>query len=430
MDFETTWTLVDLPGFRTHEHIATYCENSYEDLPPVPDDIDEKFSWLSPQLEDQKMGGNLQILVEMAQQQNIDLPTSLQFFIDNNLYGHIRSHTDCYFDGGEKIQKTQNPSGHILHLIADSQWCYHWYLFIAENQDYCILGGGDALGYHDEEQKSEVVDIANTDLKMCSQNFLEFIYRFWIENEIWHILVYENHLQTFLTSQMENYIATYCGVTKKKNLEHIEMPKIYEGCTFFLQEEIATLQGCIFKDCSFRDRDITLRKTTAVHFIRCNFNKITLHDYRVKFNGGTIDCLILDGVTNFEPFYGIYNINKLHLYNTEGKPCYKRESHIDKLPPISIQTIIIDSVDTDKLSFAGVKNLQKVQISNSTISDGNIREWNTCGVIQLHFKEIELNDQCISALQEYTTLQELHLQNCPKIPQLDQALPQCKIVRI
>lgn len=429
MNFETTWILTDLPGFRTHEHMATYYENSYEKLPPLPSDVDEEFSWLSPQPEDQQMGGDLQVLVEMAQQQNLELPASLQFFINNNLYGHIRSCTDCYFDGGEKIQKTQNPPGYILHLIADSQWCYHWHLFIAENGEHCILGG-DAFGYHDEEQKSEVIDITKTDLKMCSQSFVEFIYRFWIENEIWYILAYENHLPTFLTPRMEEYVAHYCGVTVKENLENIEMPKIYEGCTFFPQEEIVSLQGCIFKDCSFRNREVIVKKTTAVHFIRCNFNKITLHDYRAKFNGGTIDCLILDGVTNFEPFYGIYKINELHLCNTEGKPCYKRESHIDKLPPISIQTIIIDSVDTNKLSFAGINSLQKVQINHSTISDENIREWNACGVTQLHFQEIELNDQCISALQEYTTLQELHLQNCPKIPQLDQALPQCKIVRI
>ena len=78
--------------------------------------------------------------------------------------------------------------GWLIHFLSDQQWVLHWLLFVGTDGSEAVLVTESPLGFEDE-RASTSVDEATLDGGVCASSFSEFLYRFWIENEIWFRVV-------------------------------------------------------------------------------------------------------------------------------------------------------------------------------------------------------------------------------------------------
>jgi hypothetical protein len=138
-------------------------------------------------------------VVKIGRQKDVRLPPSfLQFMTSPVLQSRVRSCTACYLDPGERVVPTVGAiTGSLLHFLSDSQSCAHWYVHILPDGRHCVLESEDLYGYQVENSqwienpscRLQRVDLSALDLAYCAPSFSEFLYRFWIENEIWYSLL-------------------------------------------------------------------------------------------------------------------------------------------------------------------------------------------------------------------------------------------------
>jgi hypothetical protein len=170
--------------------------------------LDEEYQWLITHGAD-KIGGLNQYerdldpaaAIEMARQAGIELPGSFARFMSSpELQRRVRSCTDCYLDPGRHIVETVGPiPGHLIHFLSDSQSCVHWYLNVVRDGRAAVVYSEDLYGYRIED--SECLDFPTASLDRvnlqeqgfacCATSFPEFLYRFWIENEIWFAIAHD-----------------------------------------------------------------------------------------------------------------------------------------------------------------------------------------------------------------------------------------------
>jgi hypothetical protein len=196
------WWSVELPGVRPHpENVATYSRFATDLLPIRPSAAGDDFAWLSEtRLHDDS---TMSAASESARQDlstewlndvlgAARVPHDLRRFVEvTTLRGHLRSATDCYFDLGDHVVNTAGR-GRLVHLVSDSQWCRHWLLYTDDRGDEAVVTtefpAGFLLGPDDLEAYSD-----EPAYEICAKNFAEFIWRFWIENEIWFALALDDH---------------------------------------------------------------------------------------------------------------------------------------------------------------------------------------------------------------------------------------------
>ncbi len=220
------WWSIELPEFRPHPKLSTYSLFSYSDLPPIVEEIDDDFHWLKSQSVKESSliegsypdGGrpNLTKLDKIASEYNLKLPMSFTTFIHSTeLHERIRSCTDCYLDLADRAVRTKGTiQGCLVHFLSDSQWVLHWYIHVDPFGNHFVATSPNAYGFtfddivsdaHASYQKSEI-DLQGEEIWFCARTFNEFIYRFWLENEIWYALALEERPLTVIE---QTYVAHY-----------------------------------------------------------------------------------------------------------------------------------------------------------------------------------------------------------------------------
>ena len=225
------WLRIDLRGYLEPDGIHTYCGFAINELPAIDIDLDDNCDWLlkfgTPQANglNQYEPHSLQppIVSELAGQVGISLPKSFERFMSApTLQERVRSCTDCYLDPGERIVETIGAiPGHLVHFLSDSQSCAHWYIHVLPNGDSAVLESEDLYCYRVENSdwmenpacRLEKLDVTSQDFAYCAPSFSEFLYRFWIENEIW----FANYEKTRrpLTPLELNYVRHYQSLQRK-----------------------------------------------------------------------------------------------------------------------------------------------------------------------------------------------------------------------
>jgi hypothetical protein len=191
----SAWIGVELPGIRPHpKQPATY-SGFQGSMPPVTIDLDGEFKWLAKQQvfqhdtilsEDQHLAEKFAVVQASCPGK---LPRSFLYFFNNLELGErIRSCTACYLELPDYVVRTTGvEDGILIHFLSDQQGCAHWNLYIDSKGEHCVLATGECYGYVASERMSRnSVDLSSEDwLWVCAPTFSEFMYRFWIENEIW-----------------------------------------------------------------------------------------------------------------------------------------------------------------------------------------------------------------------------------------------------
>jgi len=220
--FPPVWIGGDLGEFRPCD--STYCRYDYRSLPRLPTYLfDGSFSWLrrhpSPLEYDSRFAeswgkagraswkeNSERVRPELligARECGVTLPDAYSAFLfDVDLVAMIRSPTDCYFNLSKSmIPNGGRQGGHFVHFLSDSQNCYEWYLFIDPKGQHCVVASFEDLagttlpdGFW-ENNRQEIV--------FCGRSFEAFVFRLWIENEIWFRLVEKDQP---LTDEMQEYL--------------------------------------------------------------------------------------------------------------------------------------------------------------------------------------------------------------------------------
>lgn len=229
------WVHVKLPGYRELSEHHTYEESRLEELPPIPIRLDDDCEWLMKygtaysrgglnKYERDIKPGNVEKLALAAR---VELPghyrclprSFRRFMCSAELQSRVRSCTDCYLHPGERIVETIGSiRGHLVHFLSDSQSCAHWYLHVLPRGDTAVIESPDLYCYQIEHSdwienpscRLERIDVSGLDFAHCAPSFSEFLYRFWIENEIWFALEDEASRRPLKALEL-NYVSHYAA---------------------------------------------------------------------------------------------------------------------------------------------------------------------------------------------------------------------------
>lgn len=209
--FPKAWYSIALEGYRDHpEPSRTYSPFSYDTLPPLPKHaFDGTFRWL-PRLAEverddrslfrESAPGVLARLVREATALELTVPEPFVTFMGSaKLPRRVRSITGCSLDLAERVVPVPWVSGGLVRFLADSQGCLYWYLFLEGGGGHGIVVteqyyGGDPTIDRDfmesffgpgSDWDREEPPSPSHEIWCCAPDFESFVYRFWIENEIW-----------------------------------------------------------------------------------------------------------------------------------------------------------------------------------------------------------------------------------------------------
>jgi hypothetical protein len=194
------WQFPELPGYREPAHdYGTYFASDYSALPPVARELDDEFGWLRAEpavlgsLTDADYSqvpqrpASADELAALIGKSGVTPPRSFATFVaDGQLHARIRSCTACYLDLADVIVPTED-GGWLIHFLSDSQWVLHWLLYVGPESGEAVVVTQLPFGLQLDEAPTRF-DPANVDAWVCAASFSEFVYRFWIENEIWYRL--------------------------------------------------------------------------------------------------------------------------------------------------------------------------------------------------------------------------------------------------
>jgi uncharacterized protein (TIGR02996 family) len=217
--YPSSWISVELGDYRGVG--GTYGGFRYETLPALPvDQFNGTISWLGGSARKRSASTSptrnahpeLKQVVEQAQQLNLPLPTAfLTFFGRQSLLRRIRSCTDCFFNLPARLVPAAGAEGgFLLRFYSDSQGCYHWYLYLVPSGAHCVVGSDKSVGGDRrwEETHGQVGkdNMRKTGWNFSAPSFESFLYRYWIENEIWYALEWDH---TPLTPAQKAYVEHY-----------------------------------------------------------------------------------------------------------------------------------------------------------------------------------------------------------------------------
>jgi hypothetical protein len=198
------WLSIGLPGF---DKASTYQGYPLDLMPRIPFTLDDDFSWLLEHGQAHPLQGLDQLdsyakplpaaaVIELTERNNVTLPNSFRRFMTSpDVRSRVRSCTDCYLDPGQRIVETVGSlPGHLIHFLSDSQSCAHWYLHVLQTGESAVIWADDLYCYSIENSdwienpacRLEQIEVESVDFHFCSASFSEFVFRFWIENEIWY----------------------------------------------------------------------------------------------------------------------------------------------------------------------------------------------------------------------------------------------------
>lgn len=214
---ERGWWSIELPGFRPHpEGRGTYSAFPRETLPPVRRALDADLRWLlaQPPVPGSLARGEIEPsrpatgedLARLLRGEEVPLPPPFVGFVSSpEPRTRVRSCTDCYLDLADFVVPVRG-GGSLVHFLSDSQWVLHWLLYAGREGAEAVVATYEPFGFEGEGETVRAFDPAAVEGWVCADTFSEFLYRFWIENEIWFALAYEKRP---LTDEQRRYAQHY-----------------------------------------------------------------------------------------------------------------------------------------------------------------------------------------------------------------------------
>jgi hypothetical protein len=213
------WQTIGVPGVLEHGY-ATYSPVPLDVMPPLGRGLGGTLDWLLdapsqyPSLE--RGGGPAERDADAAGLRAIApalslTPTFRRFIEEAEPRRHIRSATDCYLDLAH-FAVAVNDGGVLIHFLSDQQWVLHWLLYVGPDGSEAVVVTPNPLGFDEGEgEPIRVVDLADAAnwMSVCSSTFEEFLYRYWIENELFFRLAVDETSLAALPAELRAYALAY-----------------------------------------------------------------------------------------------------------------------------------------------------------------------------------------------------------------------------
>lgn len=193
--FPGAWLNFDLGTLR--EWRGTYGTWSYDALPPLPlNELRGEFQYLKARRSRvQRLVAGYQHELERMQAdaaKGVRLPEVFVKFMSNRaLHGTYRSVTDCYFTLPDEYTPIRaNPSGEGVHVhfYRDSQDCVLWDLYVHASGSHCVIARWfDYFEPEPPDPEDDRPPYTGPRAWFVAPSFEAFVYRVWIENQIWYI---------------------------------------------------------------------------------------------------------------------------------------------------------------------------------------------------------------------------------------------------
>jgi hypothetical protein len=208
------WVTIHVPGTDVEGGRATYYAYPSDRLPPLPSDVTtlaflshaarhpqdsmaRHCEWAEADLSAQTVAnllGNSQAL-----------PDDFSRFLDGDgLRDRLRSATGSYFDLAHSTVEV--PGGRLLHLASDSQWVYHWLLYLSDSGDSAVVGTSFPAGFNLDDDEADFWRTQEWSCTLVADSFAEFAWRWWMDNEIFYRVHGE---KSGLTAEQEVYVDGY-----------------------------------------------------------------------------------------------------------------------------------------------------------------------------------------------------------------------------
>ena len=214
------WWGIELPGYRKAlAGVATYSRHA-ANLPPIERELDDELELLraqppvsesiagaaaSPEPTRPATRGELRALLG---RNDLALPRSFSTFIgDTEARKRVRSCTACYLDLADSLVAAPG-GGHLIHFLSDQQWVLHWLLYVGRDGNEAVVSTEIPYGFDTPEAPSRF-ELLPTAGVVCAESFAEFLYHFWIENEIWFALAGPADEPRPLTEEQRRYAEHY-----------------------------------------------------------------------------------------------------------------------------------------------------------------------------------------------------------------------------
>jgi uncharacterized protein (TIGR02996 family) len=197
---------------------STYERFQYHDQPPLPvETFEGTFAWLRESEPQSSWGAGPKWKAFCAEkrQQGYFVPDEFERFLsDKDLPERIKSCTDNYFEhppdptADDSAPSAEWEDGLFVSFYADSQYCVLWGILLPrEPGRYApiLAGPPDALfpGIWGEAAEGEAYDPGEPVL--AASQFEQFVFRWWIENEIWYATVWDDSRRP-LTPMEQAYV--------------------------------------------------------------------------------------------------------------------------------------------------------------------------------------------------------------------------------
>lgn len=164
---------------------GTYGRFEFGALPPIPRELTGDLAWLAAQPTPDEWGVGTGPVAELAEVEaacarlGVTLPgVFLDFLRSPRLLSKIRSCTACYISVGPVPVTAPGADGHLIRFLADQQGCLYWYLYVTAT-GHAVVCSADLYGGPGDDYT------ATGEINFCGESFESFLYRFWLENEIW-----------------------------------------------------------------------------------------------------------------------------------------------------------------------------------------------------------------------------------------------------
>ena len=192
-----TWVTIQIPGTAPQRLPGTYVAYARDELPPAPADVAD-LRWLehATRHPDDDMAHASPLAARDLSAHGVaalvggPVPADLARFLrGGGLRDRLRSATDCYFDLGAVAVDVDG--GRLIHLISDSQWTYHWLLYVGDDGRTAMVGTWFPIGFPlDMNQDADWLH-DDPNYVLAADSFAEFVWRWWMDNEIFYRVVVE-----------------------------------------------------------------------------------------------------------------------------------------------------------------------------------------------------------------------------------------------
>jgi hypothetical protein len=192
------WWFPRLPGYRSDGQHETYIRHALDEQPGVP--VREDLGWLDDEADKAEWavaGGDDPVRALTpggleAVAGGLAVPPSLRLLAARpELQRRVRSATACYLDLGDFAAPTDIEGGYLIHVLSDQQWVRHWMVYLDRAGGEAVLTSREPIGFDlpadwpAPPPRVIPAGSAEAGLEVCADSFAEFLYRLWIENEIY-----------------------------------------------------------------------------------------------------------------------------------------------------------------------------------------------------------------------------------------------------